>query len=86
MGAVKEMLIEQAEWLEEKLNSVIPDGVEKYSYDDCQELILGVANGRFPFGNKALATYLWKVAQLSPEDGNKLMDISLYIFAMEEHE
>lgn len=84
MGAVKEMLIEQAEWLKEKLNSVIPDDMSEYGFDECQELIIG----DIPWGNKVLATHLWKVAQLSPEDGNKLMDISedLYIFAMEEHE
>jgi hypothetical protein len=83
MGAVKQMLIEQAELLEEKLNSVIPYDMSEYGFDECQELIMG----DIPYDNKVLATHLWKVAQLSPEDGNRLMDISedLYIFAMEEH-
>ena len=84
MGKVKEMLIEQAEWLEEKLNQVKPEDMAEYSFDECQQLILG----DIPWGNKVLATHLWKVAGLSPEDGNRLMDISedLYIFAMEGHE
>ena len=92
MGAVKQKLIEDAEWLEEKLNQVSDI---HYDYETCENLIMysaGVnktmAKPDMNIASQQLANNLWKVAQLSPEDGNRLMDISedLYIFAMEEHE
>ena len=93
MGTVKQKLIEDAEWLEDKLNQVAPD--EDYDYDLCQNLIIysaGVnktmAKPDMNIASQLLANNLWKVAQLSPEDGNRLMDISadLYTSAMEEHD
>ncbi len=84
MGAVKEKLIKDAEWLEEKLNQVSDT---HYEFEACEDIIMFADNGNNVIG-KTLANDLWKVAQLSPEDGNRLMDISedLYIFAMEGHE
>lgn len=88
MGAVKEMLIEQTEWLEEKLNSVKDESTPEYTYDMCQDIIMNPVEW---FDVKSCSTLyedLWRIAQLSPEDGNKLIDISedLYVLAMEEHE
>lgn len=88
MGAVKEKLINDTEWLMEKLNQVAPD--KHYDYDTCQDLITLWPENVFMMSNgqlSSIANDLWKIAQLSPEDGNKLMDISedLYLFAMEEH-
>lgn len=84
MGRMKELAEEYAEWLSEKLNLVVPEDHAGYSIDDCFELI----TGSYRYLTPDLATYLWKVAQLSPEDGNKLMDISenLYVMAMEGHQ
>ena len=88
MGAVKEMLIEQAEWLEEKLNSVKDESTPEYTYEKCQDIICSPANWFDVKRCRTLFNDIWKVAQLSPEDGNKIIDISedLYVLAMEEHE